>query len=63
MGQVLDGSARTTEAVRRAIQNSQESIARLAKRYKLPAAGRPAGFLEGVQFRQTSKNLKRPYTL
>ena len=29
----------------------------------LPAAGRPTGFPEGVQFRQTSKNLKRPDTL
>ena len=40
MGQILHGSATTTETVRRAIQNSQESIAKLAKRYNLPAAGR-----------------------
>ena len=33
MGQVLHGSATTTEAVRRAIQNSQESLRSLAKRY------------------------------
>jgi transposase InsO family protein len=33
MGQLLHGSARTTAAVRRAIQHSQESIAKLAKRY------------------------------
>lgn len=33
MGQVLHGCATTTEAVRRAIQNSQESLRRLAKRY------------------------------
>lgn len=33
MGQVLHGSATTTEAVRRAIQNSQESLRALAKRY------------------------------
>ena len=33
MGQVLHGSARTTEAVHRAIQNSQESLRALAKRY------------------------------
>ena len=33
MGQILHGSARTTEAVRRAIQNSQESLRALAKRY------------------------------
>ena len=33
MGQVLHGSARTTEAVCRAIQHSQESLRALAKRY------------------------------
>jgi hypothetical protein len=33
MGQVLHGSATTTEAVRRAIQQSQESLRALAKRY------------------------------
>ncbi len=33
MGQVLHGCATTTEAVRRAIQNSQESLRTLAKRY------------------------------
>ena len=33
MGQLLHGSARTTEAVRRAIQNSQESLRALSKRY------------------------------
>ncbi len=33
MGQVLHGSATTTEAVRRAIQHSQESLRTLAKRY------------------------------
>jgi transposase-like protein len=35
MGQLLHGSARTTAAVRRAIQQSRESIAKLAKRYDL----------------------------
>lgn len=35
MGQVLHGSATTTETVRRAIQNSQESIRTLAKRYHI----------------------------
>jgi len=35
MGQILHGSARTTAAVRRAIQQSQASIARLAKPYAL----------------------------
>src|SRR3954454_4239929 len=33
MGQVLHGSARTTAAVRRAIQHSQESLRLLAKRH------------------------------
>lgn len=33
MGQVLHGSATTTEAVRRAIEHSQESLRALAKRY------------------------------
>jgi transposase InsO family protein len=33
MGQVLHGSARTTEAVRRAIQHSQESLRALARRH------------------------------
>ncbi|QXX76086.1 hypothetical protein MHY1_02921 [Methylovirgula sp. HY1] len=33
MGQILHGSATTTEAVRRAIQNSQASLRALAKRY------------------------------
>ena len=33
MGQVLHGCARTTEAVRRAIQHSQESLRALARRY------------------------------
>ncbi len=33
MGQVLHGSATTTEAVRRAIQLREESVRALAKRY------------------------------
>ena len=33
MGQILHGSATTTEAVRRAMQHSQESIRALAERY------------------------------
>ena len=37
MGQLLHGSARTTAALRRTIQRSQESIARLAERYDLNA--------------------------
>jgi hypothetical protein len=35
MGQLLHRGARTTAAVRRAIQHSQESLAELAKRYDL----------------------------
>jgi hypothetical protein len=35
MGQVLHGSATTTEAVRRAIQHSQESVRALAERYNV----------------------------
>ena len=35
MGQVLHGSARTTAAVRRAIQHSQESLQSLATRYRI----------------------------
>jgi transposase-like protein len=33
MGQVLHGSATTTEAIRRAIQDSQKSLRALARRY------------------------------
>ena len=33
MGQVLHGSAKTAEAVRRAMRNSQESLRKLSKRY------------------------------
>ena len=35
MGQILHGSATTAEAVRRAIQHSQESPRALAKRYSI----------------------------
>ena len=35
MGQVLHGCARTTAAVRRAIQSSQESLIALAERYDI----------------------------
>jgi transposase InsO family protein len=37
VGQLLHGSARTTAALRRTIQHSQESIAHLAQRYDLNA--------------------------
>lgn len=35
MGQVLHGSARTTAAIRRTIQRSQESLSKLAERFDL----------------------------
>ena len=35
MGQILHGSATTTEAIRRAIQNSQASLRELATRYSI----------------------------
>ena len=35
MAQLLHGSARTTQAVRRSIQRSQESLQTLAQRYRL----------------------------
>ena len=38
MGQILHGCAKTTEVTRRAIQNSQESIAALARRYGVTPA-------------------------
>ena len=37
MGQILHGCAKTTAAVRRAIQNSQESLSQLAERYDINA--------------------------
>jgi len=37
MGQILHGSARTTEATRRAIQHSQESLKVLAERHGINA--------------------------
>ena len=43
MGQVLHGSATTTEAVRRAIQHSQESLRALAKRYGSIRRPSPSG--------------------
>ena len=37
MGQILHGSATTTEAIRRAIQHSQASLRALARRYGINA--------------------------
>ncbi len=35
MGQILHGCAKTTQTIRRAIQNRKESIAKLSKHYNL----------------------------
>ncbi len=35
MGQILHGCAKTTEAIRFAIQNSQESLKTLARKYSI----------------------------
>ena len=43
MGQVLHGSATTTEAIRRAIQHSQASLRALAKRYGSTRRPSPSG--------------------
>ena len=63
MGQLLHGSATTTEVVRRAIQNSQESIAKLAKRYNLPAAGRSVACprSKGACLLQAGKPVKKKF--
>ena len=50
MGQILHGSATTTEAVRRAIQHSQESLIALSKRY-------------GINPKTVAKWRKRPNVL
>ena len=49
MGQILHGSATTTEAVRRAIQDSQESVRALAARH-------------GINSKTVQKWKKRAYT-
>ena len=43
MGQVLHGSATATEAIRRAIQHSQESLRILSKRYGINQKTVPSG--------------------
>jgi hypothetical protein len=53
MGQILNGCATTTEAVRRAIQNSQESLRGLAKRY-----GNQADFTNAYNYARPLKTLK-----
>ncbi len=61
MGQVLHGSARTTEAVRRAIQHSQENLRALAVSELLDAASDTAAGSAGVtigQFYRTGNVVK-----
>jgi len=75
MGQVLHGCARTTEAVRRAIQHSQTSLNALAAQYGInpktvakcgvsaklesPFANLP----DGLQLRQAIEDAKGPDAL
>ena len=70
MGQVLHGSATTTEAVRRAIQHSQESLRALAKRYginpktvakwkKRDVRRRPADRAKEPRIRRCSRSRRR----
>src|SRR6201997_2529861 len=62
MGQVLHGCATTTEAIRRAIQNSQESLRALAKRYGINQKQSPNGRSAGASsiFRQAPRRPGRP---
>lgn len=53
MGQVLHGSATTTEAVRRAIQLREESVRSLAKRYGVQPD-------DGAEVAQTDEHCGRP---
>jgi hypothetical protein len=46
VGQLLHGSARTTPALRRTIQHSRDSIARLAARHDLNAKKEAVCFLK-----------------
>jgi len=51
MGQVLHGNATTTEAVRRAIQHSQESLRTLSRRRGLNGTILPLKHESGVHLR------------
>ena len=58
MGQVLHGCATTTEAIRRAIQNSQESLRALSKRYGInPKTVVPVGNLIRLASEAESRNV------
>jgi hypothetical protein len=53
MGQILHGNATTTEAIRRAIQHSQESLRALSRRYgvnqKTVAKWKKRGFVADLR--------------
>ncbi len=63
MGQVLHSSVTTTQTVRRAIQNSQESLRALAKRYginqKTVAKWKKRTSVENLNNRAKESSLKR----
>jgi hypothetical protein len=61
MGQVPHGSATTTEAVRRAIQNSQASLRALSRRTWSPALNLGAGIVACCRFCGRSVKLIRPF--
>ena len=73
MGQILHGSATTTEAIRRAIQNSQESLRALAGHYGINQKTVPNGrrgrqspmcrLVRKSQGQQFSRWKKRPSSL
>jgi hypothetical protein len=63
MGQVLDGSASTTAAVRRAIQNSQQSLMALAKRYGINPNPVARGKRTSVTDRHTRPKAVKSMTL
>ena len=63
MGQVLHSSVTTTQTVRRAIQNSQERLRALAKRYginqKTVAKWKKRTSVENLNNRAKESSLKR----
>jgi transposase-like protein len=61
MGQVLHGTAATTEAVRRAIQRSQESLRTLAKRdgIRRPPVRLSPPALVSMEVRRTTNAIER----
>jgi hypothetical protein len=60
MGQVLHGSATTTEAVRRAIQHSQESLRALVQRYGIKSKDRRQVEVAEVRRRSSDRTERAP---